>query len=169
MNAGRLDSPVRRIGGPRQSVQHIRAGATLLMGGVPGLARDGINHLRGNDAPGAHAHRETEAAQRSAEALKPGHRFSLRADDSAGPLQNAPQLGRRNPTQERVESLLDAFERNDTQSALQMIRQLAQHPAAQVMQMQAVKEADQLERQAAQQAQQQENEIQAQVQRGMRR
>ncbi|HIE5097088.1 hemolysin [Stenotrophomonas maltophilia] len=161
----------RRVDDYRQSVQHIRAGATLLMGGVPGLARDGINHLRGTDTPGIHTHREADAVQRSAEALKPGHRFSPETDHSAGPLQSDPKMHKRSPTQERVQSLLDAFERNDEQSALQMIRQLAQHPAAQAMQAQASEEAERLERQAAlhvQQAQQQENEIQAQVQRGMR-
>lgn len=63
---------LRRIADYRSDVHQLRAGATVLVGGGPGLLRDGVNYLRGIEEAGAYARREAEAEQRARNALRPG-------------------------------------------------------------------------------------------------
>nr|WP_313287221.1 XVIPCD domain-containing protein [Stenotrophomonas pavanii] len=111
-----LDSPqaritdpddLRRIADYRRDVHQLRAGTTVLVGGGPGLLRDGINYLRGTEEAGAYARREAEAEQRAQNALKPGEQLIQDATDKGSPSLGNPAFSPRSPLQESIESTLD--------------------------------------------------------------
>lgn len=98
---------LRRIADYRSDVHQLRAGATVLVGGGPGLLRDGVNYLRGTEEAGAHARHEAEAEQRARHALKPGEHLIQDATDKGSPSLGNPAFSPRNPLQESIESTLD--------------------------------------------------------------
>lgn len=98
---------LRRIADYRSDVHQLRAGATVLVGGGPGLLRDGINFLRGVEEAGAYARREAEAEQRAQNALKPGEQLIQDATGKGSPSLGNPGFSPRSPLQESIESTLD--------------------------------------------------------------
>lgn len=98
---------LRRIADYRSDVHQLRAGATVLVGGGPGLLRDGVNYLRGIEEAGAYARHEAEAEQRARTALKPGEQLIQDATDQGSPSLGNPGFSPRNPLQESIESTLD--------------------------------------------------------------
>ncbi|WP_075674553.1 XVIPCD domain-containing protein [Stenotrophomonas sp. TD3] len=111
-----LDNPMARITDPedlrriadyRSDVHQLRAGATVLVGGGPGLLRDGVNYLRGIEEAGAYARHEAEAEHRTQNALKPGEQLIQHATDKGSPSLRNPAFSPRNPLQESIESTLD--------------------------------------------------------------
>ena len=98
---------LRRIADYRSDVHQLRAGATVLVGGGPGLLRDGINFLRGVEQAGAYARREAEAEQRAQNALKPGEQLIQDATGKGSPSLSNPAFSPKNPLQESIESTLD--------------------------------------------------------------
>lgn len=111
-----LDNPQARITDPedlrrivdyRSDVHQLRAGATVLVGGGPGLLRDGVNYLRGIEEAGAYARREAEAEQRARNALRPGEQLTQDATDKGSPSLGNPGFSPRSPLQESIESTLD--------------------------------------------------------------
>ncbi len=98
---------LRRIADYRSDVHQLRAGATVLVGGGPGLLRDGVNYLRGIEEAGAYARREAEAEQRARNALRPGEQLIQDATDKGSPSLGNPGFSPRSPLQESIESTLD--------------------------------------------------------------
>ncbi|WP_414612000.1 XVIPCD domain-containing protein [Stenotrophomonas muris] len=98
---------LRRIADYRSDVHQLRAGATVLVGGGPGLLRDGVNYLRGIEEAGAYARREAEAEQRAQNALRPGEQLTQDATDKGSPSLGNPGFSPRSPLQESIESTLD--------------------------------------------------------------
>ncbi|MCU1065717.1 XVIPCD domain-containing protein [Stenotrophomonas maltophilia] len=98
---------LRRIADYRSDVHQLRAAATVLVGGGPGLLRDGVNYLRGTEEAGAHARHEAEAAAQARNALKPGEQLTQDATDQGSPSLGNPGFSPRNPLQESIESTLD--------------------------------------------------------------
>ena len=98
---------LRRIADYRSDVHQLRAGATVLVGGGPGLLRDGINYLRGVEEAGAYARRAAEAEQRAQNALRPGEQLTQDATDKGSPSLSNPAFSPRTPLQESIESTLD--------------------------------------------------------------
>ncbi|WP_439426267.1 XVIPCD domain-containing protein [Stenotrophomonas sp. T8] len=98
---------LRRIADYRSDVHQLRAGATVLVGGGPGLLRDGINYLRDVEEAGAYARRAAEAEQRARNALRPGEQLIQDATDNGSPSLSNPAFSPRNPLQESIESTLD--------------------------------------------------------------
>ncbi len=98
---------LRRIADYRSDVHQLRAAATVLVGGGPGLLRDGVNYLRGTEEAGVHARHEAEAAQHARNALKPGEQLIQDATDQGAPSLGNPGFSPRNPLQESIESTLD--------------------------------------------------------------
>ena len=98
---------LRRIADYRSDVHQLRAGATVLVGGGPGLLRDGINFLRGVEEAGAYARHEAEAEQRARNALRPGDKLIQDATDKGSPSLSNPAFSPRTPLQESIESTLD--------------------------------------------------------------
>lgn len=98
---------LRRIADYRSDVHQLRAAATVLVGGGPGLLRDGVNYLRGTEEAGAHARHEAEAAAQARNALKPGEHLIQDATDQGSPSLGNPGFSPRNPLQESIQSTLD--------------------------------------------------------------
>lgn len=98
---------LRRIADYRNDVHQLRAAATVLVGGGPGLLRDGVNYLRGTGEAGAYARNEAEAEQQAHTALKPGEQLIQDATDRGSPSLGNPGFSPRNPVQESIESTLD--------------------------------------------------------------
>lgn len=98
---------LRRIAEYRSDIHQLRAGVTVLVGGGPGLLRDGVNYLRGTEDAGAYARREAEAEQRPHTALKPGERLVHDAADKGSPSLSNPGFSPKSPLQESIESTLD--------------------------------------------------------------
>lgn len=98
---------LRRIAEYRSDIHQLRAGVTVLVGGGPGLLRDGVNYLRGTEEAGAYARREAEAEQRPHTALKPGERLVHDAADKGSPSLSNPGFSPKSPLQESIESTLD--------------------------------------------------------------
>ncbi|SMR70534.1 MULTISPECIES: XVIPCD domain-containing protein [Stenotrophomonas] len=107
--AARVTNPedLRRIDEYRSDIRQLRAGATVLVGGGPGLMRDGVNYLRGTEEAGAYARQEAEAEQRGHSALKPGERLAQDATDKGSPSLSNPGFSPTSPLQESIESTLD--------------------------------------------------------------
>ncbi|WP_231112042.1 XVIPCD domain-containing protein [Stenotrophomonas maltophilia] len=97
---------LRRIAEYRKDIHQLRLGATVLVGGGPGLLRDGVNYLRGTEEAGAYARREAEAVQRAENALKPGERLTQEATEKGSPSLSNPGLAPKSPLQESIESTL---------------------------------------------------------------
>ncbi len=111
-----LDDPKARITDPedlrrveeyRNDIHQLRVGATVLVGGGPGLLRDGVNYLRGTEEAGAYARREAEAVQRAENALKPGERLLQEATEMGSPSLSNPGFTPKSSLQESIESTLD--------------------------------------------------------------
>jgi len=98
---------LRRIADYRSDIHQLRAGATVLVGGGPGLLRDGVNYLRGTEEPGAYARQEAEAEQRANNALAPGERLVQDAAEKGSPSLGNPSFSPKSPLQESIESTLD--------------------------------------------------------------
>ncbi|QDL28008.1 XVIPCD domain-containing protein [Stenotrophomonas maltophilia] len=98
---------LRRIADYRNDVHQLRAAATVLVGGGPGLLRDGANYLRGTEEAGAYARNEAETEQRAHTALKPGEQLIQNATDQGSPSLGNPGFSPRNPLQQSIESTLD--------------------------------------------------------------
>ncbi|ELC7323980.1 hemolysin [Stenotrophomonas maltophilia] len=98
---------LRRIADYRSDVHRLRAAATVLVGGGPGLLRDGVNYLRGTEDAGAHARHEAETEQRAHDALKPGEPLIQDATDKGSPSLRNPAFSPKSPLQESIESTLD--------------------------------------------------------------
>ncbi|WP_025878875.1 lipase family protein, partial [Stenotrophomonas indicatrix] len=81
---------LRRIADYRGDIHQLRVGATVLVGGGPGLLRDGVNYLRGTEEAGAYARQEAEAEQRAHNALKPGGQLVPDATDKGSPSLTNP-------------------------------------------------------------------------------
>lgn len=98
---------LRRIADYRSDIHQLRMGATVLVGGGPGLMRDGVNYLRGTEEAGAYARQEAEAEQRAHNALKPGGQLVPDATDKGSPSLTNPGFSPKSPLQESIESTLD--------------------------------------------------------------
>ncbi|MGF6420159.1 hypothetical protein ABH900_003678 [Stenotrophomonas sp. AN71] len=98
---------LRRIADFRSDIHQLRVGATVLVGGGPGLLRDGVNYLRGTEGAGAYARREAEAVQRAESALKPGERLVHETTEKGSPSLSNPGFAPKSPLQESIESTLD--------------------------------------------------------------
>jgi len=98
---------LRRIADYRGDIHQLRVGATVLVGGGPGLLRDGVNYLRGTEEAGAYARQEAEAEQRAHNALKPGGQLVPDATDKGSPSLTNPGFSPKSPLQESIESTLD--------------------------------------------------------------
>lgn len=98
---------LRRIADYRGDVHQLRAAATVLVGGGPGLLRDGVSYLRGTMEAGAYARSEAEAQQRAQHALKPGGQWVQDATDKGSPSLRNPGFSPSSPLQESIESTLD--------------------------------------------------------------
>ncbi len=98
---------LRRIAEYRKDIHQLRLGATVLVGGGPGLLRDGVNYLRGTGEAGAYARREAEAVQHAESALKAGERPVQEATEKGSPSLSNPGFAPKSPLQESIESTLD--------------------------------------------------------------
>lgn len=98
---------LRRIAEYRNDIHQLRVGATVLIGGGPGLLRDGVNYLRGTEDAGAYARREAEAGQQDRNALKPGERLIQDVTDKGSPSLSNPGFFPKSPLQQSIESTLD--------------------------------------------------------------
>ncbi len=107
--AARVTNPedLRRITEYRNDIHQLRLGATVLVGGGPGLLRDGVNYLRGTEEAGAYARREAEAEQRPHTVLKPGERVAQDASDKGSPSLSNPGFSPKSPLQQSIESTVD--------------------------------------------------------------
>ncbi|MCC8537333.1 lipase [Xanthomonas axonopodis pv. poinsettiicola] len=163
----------------RDDVETLRAGLTLYSRGVPGLARDGIDHLRGPLEPGA-GRREMDAPswQQQMQQLRQERERSHAPQEWQVPLKQgahdvrgaSPTYGGRSPTLQDdpsafLDRMLAAAQNGDRDRFRQMTQVLANEPPGRALRAEAVETVNQQEQQAAQQAmqaQRQQAELQQQ-------
>lgn len=111
-----LDDPSARITAPddqrrvdayRTSIHQLRATATVIARGTPGLVLDAVNTLRGPDEPGAYAERQAEAARRAAHPFNPAEHRNA-PGSHGGPQRERPAFQTASPFGQRLDELLNA-------------------------------------------------------------
>ncbi|SOO29696.1 conserved hypothetical protein [Xanthomonas phaseoli pv. phaseoli] len=163
----------------RDDVETLRAGVTLYSRGIPGLARDGIDQLRGPVEPGT-GRREMDAPswQQQMQQLQQDRERSHAPQTWQVPLkQDAQEVRAASPThggkpsslQEDPSAFLDrmlaAAQNGDRDQFRQMTQALANEPPGRALRAEAVEAVDHQEQQVAQQAmqaQRQQAELQQQ-------
>lgn len=141
----RIDDPDdrRRVGAFRENVHTLRSGITLAARGMPGLVKDGIDAVRGYEAPGAHALREAAAAERAANPYTPAAERNAPAATSGAPSLQSPAFNGRTQIQESLDTLfahdperLLALRREFEDKAAGHAQSLRQHDQAGIQQAQ---------------------------------
>ncbi|OOW86676.1 lipase [Xanthomonas campestris pv. vitiswoodrowii] len=163
----------------RGDIETLRSGLTVYSRGIPGLARDGFDHLRGPLEPGA-GRREMDAPtwQQQMQQLQQDRERSHAPQTWQVPLkQDAQEVRAASPThggkpsslQEDHSAFLDrmlaAAQNGERDQFRQMTQALANEPPGRALRAEAVEAVNQQEQQAAQQAmqaQRQQAELQQQ-------
>lgn len=147
-----------RVDAFRENMGLQRDAITRLSRGIPGLAVEGIDKLRGHDEPGAFAQRQARAAELAAHPFTlADHRNAHRSE--GGPLRESPAFNSRSALHDRLNEMLNA----DPDRFNVLNQQMATRDAGQALDNQARTQANAEDRarehsqeQAAQQAAQQE-------------
>lgn len=109
-----LDDPAARISDPddqrrvetfRENIHALRSGITPTARGMPGLVKDGIDAVRGYEAPGAHALREAAAAERAANPYTPAAQRNASAATAGAPSLQSPAFNGRTQIEERLDNV----------------------------------------------------------------
>ncbi|WDK32843.1 lipase [Xanthomonas campestris] len=151
----------------RGDVEALRSGLTLYSRGIPGLARDGVDHLRGPLEPGA-GRREMDAPswQQQMQQFQQDRERSHAPQGWQVPLkQDAQDVRVASPTHGRPPTLQDdpgafldrmlvAAQSGDRDQFHQMTQVLANEPPGRALRSEAVEIVNQQEQHAAQQAMQ---------------
>ncbi|MGE6333328.1 lipase family protein [Stenotrophomonas sp. NPDC077659] len=161
-----LENPSARITDPddqrradayRTSIHQVRAAATVISRGTPGLVMDAIDAIRRPDEPGAYAQREAAARQATPPFNPVEHRNAPGSD--GGPLRDNPTFHAQSPLGDRLNDLLNA----DPDRFKVLNQQMSTLDAGQALDHQARAQANAEDRarghsheQAAQQSAQQE-------------
>ncbi len=166
----------------RGDVEALRSGLTLYSRGIPGLARDGVDHLRGPLEPGA-GRREMDAPswQQQMQQFQQDRERSHAPQGWQVPLkQDAQDVRVASPTHGRPPTLQDdpgafldrmpvAAQSGDRDQFRQMTQVLANEPPGRALRSEAVEIVNQQEQHAAQQAMQsQRQQAESQQQETMR-
>ncbi|MEB1548159.1 DUF6792 domain-containing protein [Xanthomonas campestris pv. campestris] len=151
----------------RGDVEALRSGQTLYSRGIPGLARDGIDHLRGPLEPGA-GRREMDAPswqqqmqqfQQDRERSHAPQGWQVRLKQDAQDVRVASPTHGRPPTLQDdpgafLDRMLVAAQSGDRDQFRQMTQVLANEPPGRALRSEAVEIVNQQEQHAAQQAMQ---------------
>ena len=97
----------RRVDAYRTSIHQIRATATVIGRGTPGLVLDAVDKLRGPDQPGAYAERQAQAARLAAHPFNPAEQRNA-PGTHGGPLREQPEFQTAFPLGQRLNELLNA-------------------------------------------------------------
>ncbi|WP_039812394.1 DUF6792 domain-containing protein [Xanthomonas arboricola] len=166
----------------RGDVKALRSGLTLYSRGIPGLARDGVDHLRGSLEPGAGS-REMDAPswQQQMQQFQHDRNRSHAPQAWQVPLRQhaqvdrtvAPQGGDSPSVREDPGAFLDrmlaAVQSGDRNQFRQITQVLANEPPGRALRAEAVETVNQQEQQVAQQAMQaQRQQAETQQQETMR-
>ncbi|KHL59918.1 DUF6792 domain-containing protein [Xanthomonas cannabis] len=166
----------------RGDVEALRSGLTLYSRGIPGLARNGVDHLRGPVEPGA-GRREMDAPswqqqmqqfQQDRERSHAPQGWQVPLKQDAQDARVAAQTHGRLPTAHDdpsafLDRMLAAAQNGDRDQFRQMTQTLANEPPGRGLRAEAVEAVNQQEQQAAQQAMQaQRQQAESQQQETMR-
>ena len=97
----------RRVDAYRTSIHHVRATATVIARGTPGLVLDAVDKLRGPDEAGAYAERQAQAARLAAHPFNPAEQRNA-PGTHGGPLREQPEFQTASPLGQRLNELLNA-------------------------------------------------------------
>jgi len=147
----------RRMDAYRTSIHQVRATATVIARGSPGLAMDALDAIRGPEESGAYGQRQI-AARQAAPMFNPAEHRNAPGSDG-GPMRENPTFHTQSPLGNRLNEMLDA----DPDRFKVLNQQMSMLNAGQALDQQAqsqVNAEDQArahsQEQAAQQAAQQE-------------
>ncbi|AWH18907.1 hemolysin [Stenotrophomonas sp. ZAC14D2_NAIMI4_7] len=147
-----------RVDAFRQNMGLQRDAITRLSRGIPGLALEGIDKLRGHDQPGAYGERQARAAELAAHPFSPAEHRNAPGSDG-GPRRENPAFHSRSPLEDRLNEMLNA----DPDRFKVLNQQMATREAGQALDQQAQSQVSAEDRarahsqeQAAQQTAQQE-------------
>ena len=148
-----------RVDAFRENMALQRDAITRLSRGIPGLAVEGIDKLRGHDEPGAFGERQARAAELAAHPFNPAEHREAPGSDG-GPRRENPAFHSRSPLEDRLNEMLNA----DPDRFKVLNQQMATREAGQALDQQAHAQVNAEDRarahsleQAAQQATQQEH------------
>ncbi|HYQ25173.1 hemolysin, partial [Stenotrophomonas sp.] len=127
----------RRVDAYRTSIHQVRATATVVSRGPPGLAMDAIDAIRGPDEPGAYAERQAEAARLAAHPFNPAEQRNA-PGSHGGPLREQPEFQTASPLGQRLNDLLNA----DPDRFKVLNQQMSTLHAGQALDQQARAQAD---------------------------
>ncbi|WP_313207589.1 hemolysin [Stenotrophomonas sp.] len=96
-----------RVDAFRENMALQRDAITRLSRGIPGLAVEGIDKLRGHDEPGAFGERQARAAELAAHPFNPAERREAPGSDG-GPRRENPAFHSRSPLEDRLNEMLNA-------------------------------------------------------------
>ncbi len=147
-----------RVDAFRENMALQRDAITRLSRGIPGLAVEGIDKLRGHDEPGAFGERQARAAELAAHPFNPAEHREAPGSDG-GPRRDNPAFHSRSPLEDRLNEMLNA----DPDRFKVLNQQMSTLNAGRVLDQQAQSQVNAEDRarahsqeQAAQQAAQQE-------------
>ena len=147
-----------RVDAFRENMALQRDAITRLSRGIPGLAVEGIDKLRGHDEPGAFGERQALATELAAHPFNPAEHRERPGSDG-GPRRENPAFHSRSPLEDRLNEMLNA----DPDRFKVLNQQMSTLNAGQVLDQQAQSQVNAEDRarahsqeQAAQQAAQQE-------------
>ncbi|MBK0011062.1 hemolysin [Stenotrophomonas sp. S41] len=96
-----------RVDAFRENMALQRDAITRLSRGIPGLAVEGIDKLRGHDEPGAFGERQARAAELAAHPFNPAEHREAPGSDG-GPRRENPAFHSRSPLEDRLNEMLNA-------------------------------------------------------------